>query len=294
MTIVEVSPINNAMNHRLLLVIFSIIFAANADAQDLPPQLTPEQVKNINAATPSLPQTPVVKRATTDSQDEGFKGKVQRVVLEDEDLSGTWNTQGRHFNSIDFYNKRGDMIEQVFFYNGHPSDVKVYGYVKGMRVSNSNTVAGHEVLSGAMSAEDRALFKATRPSDPRFSYEYRFIYDKGQLTEKDWYMSDGSLWLRYVYRRSGNEFEELVYGNDGKINQRYVSKLDERGDEIERLDVAVINKSRGDQKYRITYEAFDKNGNWIKRIKSKVLMKDGKEIVKPWYATYRTITYHSK
>ena len=161
-----------------------------------------------------------------------------------------------------------------------------------MRVSDRNTISGHQVYSGAMSPEEKALFKPTRPSDPSFNYEYRFTYEKEQLSGMDYYMNDGSLWMRYVYKRSPSSLEELAYSNNGKLNQKYVSKLDERGNAVEMLDVAVINQSRGDRRYTFKYESFDSHGNWTKRVKLQVMSEDGKEVLKPWYATYRTITYY--
>jgi hypothetical protein len=280
----------------LVLVLGLIILPADAASQDFPPQLTTEQVKIIGSATPRLPQTPVVKRSTSDAQDENLKGQVNRVLIEEEDLSSTRETQGRHFESIDYYDANGMLITTISFSSdGTPYDVTGYGFIKGMRVSRLQHVAGAEVNTGAMSAEEQERLKATRPADPHFDYEYRFKYDHGQLVEKDCYMNDGSLYQRSAYKRVGNEFEEIDYTNDGKPNQKYVSRLGDDGNQLELLDVAVINQRwRGDQKYKFRYESFDKSGNWTKRVKLQVFTENGKEVLKPSYATYRTITYHGK
>ena len=213
-------------------------------------------------------------------------------MAEDEDLSGSWKTQGRHFASIEDYDTNGNLIRRIPFNSGKPYEVGVYGYIDGMRVSKYNSIPDLSRLTGAMSAEDKALFKPTRKADPQFTYEYRYKYENRQLAEMQMIHNDGSAGMRYAYRRTGNEFEELAYGYDRNLNRKYVSKLDERGNEIDRLDVAVINQWRGDRKYRFTYESFDNNGNWTKRVKSQVLTENGKEIVKAYYVTYRTITYH--
>jgi hypothetical protein len=279
------------------LIVVGLFFAIVTDvsAQDLPRELGPELIQRIQEGTPTaLPQKPIVKRETTDAQDENIKGKVRRVVEEVEYFDDAGKPEARRFSSIEDYDANGHLLKRISFDSNGPHEVTVFGHINGMRVSKYKYVPGAQILSGAMSAEDQALFKATRKADPRFDYEYRYKYENGQLIEMQMFYSDGSAGMRYTYRRTGNEFEELAYGYDKELNQKYVSKLDGRGNEVERLDVAVINQWRGDRKYKIKYEAFDKNGNWTKRARFQVVVEDGKEVLKPWSITYRTLTYHRK
>jgi hypothetical protein len=106
-----------------------------------------------------------------------------------------------------------------------------------------------------------------------------------------WHANSGNLWLRYVYRyKNPNEREELVYSENGSLNQKYVATLDAHGNEIEK---SAFNTKTGavDNKYAYTYE-FDRHGNWIKQTTSKWGMKDGRSQFLPYYITYRTITYY--
>lgn len=284
-------------NFLSIVALTLFLLVSDSRSQDLPHQLGPQRIKRIAAGTPmALPQQPVMKRPTTDAQDTGIKGSVKRVIEEEEFFDDDGKTQGRKFRAIRDYDSAGYLVRSIpFDSKGEPYEVTVYGYIDGMRVTRSKDVPGAEILTGAMSAGDQALFEATRKPDTRFDSEYRYKYENGQLIEKHMFYRDGSAGMRYTYRRTGNEFEELAYGYDRKLNQKYVSKLDERGNEAELLDVAVINQQwRGDRKYKFKYESFDNHGNWTKRVKSRVLTEDGKEVHKPWYATYRTITYHAK
>jgi hypothetical protein len=132
----------------------------------------------------------------------------------------------------------------------------------------------------------------TRPkSDPRYSNKFTFQYDdQKRLIEKAWYLNNGELTIRYVYKYSGNQREEFVYTSDGSLNQHYLSILDSKGNEIEETSFETRDGSvRG--KYRYAYE-FDAKGNWIKRTTSKWVTKDGKSDYAPASVDYRTINYY--
>jgi hypothetical protein len=104
------------------------------------------------------------------------------------------------------------------------------------------------------------------------------------------YDSSGKLWLRYVYKYQGNKKEELVYSEDGSLNRKNVSTLDDKGNEVEESFYDVKDGSVS-ERYSYSYE-FDAKGNWIKRTASKWAAKDGKEQFAPYSITYRTITYY--
>jgi hypothetical protein len=283
------------MRNKLLLAVSFLVLAAGAASQDLPKQIPPEYVARIKAATPPmLPQEPGVKRVTTDLQDNRFKGKVAEVVEEFASFADDGSIKSKYISSVEDYDSDGNLLRRISFDSEGPWKVAVYGYVDGMRVSKSGSIPNPNVFTGAAPPKEIDLFKPTRRRDPRFTSEYRYKYENGQRVEMQMFGNDGSKWMRYTYRRTGNQFEELAYAEDNKLNQKYVSKLDPLGNEIEVLDVAVINPSRGDRKYRFTYESFDENGNWTKRLKSRVLVENGKEILKPAYTSSRTITYRSK
>ncbi len=242
-------------------------------------------------AEPSpLPQNPAAKRDGTDAGDEGLHGKVKTVFRESEDLSGTWAVQSRKPNSMEYYNERGNLTKRESYdWKGNLSDITVYGYLDGARVSDRNSIS-HEYNPPPMMISS-SPGEAKPKYDPRYSNKFEFKYDdKKRLIEKTWINNDGKLWLRYVYMYSGSQIEELVYSANGSLNQRYVSVLDDKGNEIEETSYEVGGeKVRG--KYSYAYE-FDAKGNWIKRTTSKWVTKDGRSYYEPENVHYQTLTYY--
>lgn len=241
---------------------------------------------------PPLPQTPAVTRRTTDAQDEGLKGKVKKVIEESEDRSGTWGVQGRKISSIEYYDQNGGLTQRDSYdSSGKPFEITVYGYLDGKRVSNYKTDNEGNVFT-VMGAPSPAVSAAPRKSDPRFKYSYEYRYEDGKLVERQMVNNNGRKGMRYVYKHSPNQVEELVYSDDGKLNQRYVSILDANGNEIERTNFGVVNfELYGDRKYKHSYE-FDSAGNWIKKVTLKEVKENGVTSWQPDYISYRTITYY--
>ena len=242
-------------------------------------------------AEPSpLPQEPVVPRAGSDATDNGLGGSVKTVFQEDEDLSGKWSVQGRKPVATEYYDKRGNLTKREFYdYKGNLFEVMVFGYLDGARVSRRKSIEREYNPPPVMMAAPPG---GTRPkSDPRFSNKFTFQYDdKNRLTEKAWFLSNGELTIRYVYKYSGNQREEFVYTSDGSLNQHYLATLDNKGNEIEQTTFEARDGSIR-SKHKYTYE-FDAQGNWIKRITSKWASDNGKSQYAPEYVDYRTIKYY--
>lgn len=249
--------------------------------------------KEADEAAPSpLPQDNPAPKPKSDAEDEGLKGRVKTVFKETQDLSGTWYVSGRKPSSVDYYDERGQFTRREFYdYKGNLSQVAVYGHVGGERV-RSDKMVEHEYNPPPVMVAAGPPTVGERPkSDPRYTYRFRYKYDdKGRLVEEAWHHSGGRLWLRYVYKFEGDKKEELVYSEDGSLNQRYVSMLDSKGNEIEQISYDVKTGSI-ESRYSYAYE-FDSQGNWTKRTTSKWITKDGKEQFAPYYVTYRTITYY--
>lgn len=242
-------------------------------------------------AEPSpMPQEPVAKRGGTDATDEGLHGKVKTVLSESQDLSGTWSVQSRKPNSMEYYNERGDLTkEESYDWKGNLSDITVYGYLDGARVSDWKSI-GHEYNPPPMMITSSP--GEVKPKyDPRYSHRFDFKYDdQKRLVEKTWINNAGKLWMRYVYKYSGLQREELVYSADGSLNQRYVSVLDDKGNEIEET-IYEVGGETVRSKHSYAYE-FDAKGNWTKRTSSKWVTKDGRSYYEPADVSYRTITYY--
>jgi hypothetical protein len=99
--------------------------------------------------------------------------------------------------------------------------------------------------------------------------------------------------MKYVYNYTGNEKTELVYSEDGKLNQKYVYKLDERGNPLTYVTYdAFGDLNKVESTYRYRYDKFDEKGNWLQRTQFKIVSENGVEKEKPWQIEYRTITYY--
>lgn len=242
-------------------------------------------------AEPSpLPQEPVARRSGTDTQDEGLHGMVKTVFRESEDRSGTWAVGTRKPTSMEYYNVQGNLTKRESYdWKGNLSDITVYGYLDGARVSNWNTISREynppPMMGVSLPGEAKPKY------DRRYAHKFDFTYDnQKRLIEKTWIGNDGKLWMRYVYKYSGNQKEELVYSANGSLNQHYLAVLDEQGNEIEET-IFEGRDGKIRRKNSYAYE-FDAKGNWTKRTSSKWVTKDGRSFYEPANVDYRTFTYY--
>lgn len=243
------------------------------------------------AAEPSpLPQEPVAARVGSDAADEGLHGAVKEVFQEKEDLSGTGSVQGKQPSSMGYYNQSGNLTKrELYDYKGNLSEITVYGYVDGARVSNRKSI--EREYNPPLSVVASPPGAAKPKSDPRYANKFTFRYDaQKRLVEKTWFLNNGEVSIRYVYKYSGNQREDLVYSANGSLNQRYLVVLDDKGNKIEETSFQTSDGSvRGKNSY--AYE-FDTKGNWVKRVASKSVTKDGKTRFEPTVTDYRTIKYY--
>ena len=251
------------------------------------PEVTARLDEEAKKAEPApLPQEPVSQRAGTDATDDGMRGPVKTVLEESQDLSGTWSVQSRKRNSFMQYNQQGNRVRRESYdYKGNLHDITVYGYIDGSRVSTSKTIA-REYNPPPIMTQGTVVKK----SDPRYQTKYEFKYDEQKrLIEHRWLRSNGELFLRYVYNYKGNQLEELVYSEDGSLNQRYLFTLDGKGNELDRTGFDTRD-NKPSAPYSFAYE-FDSHGNWTKRTTSKQVTKDGQVQTEAQYVNFRTITY---
>jgi hypothetical protein len=101
------------------------------------------------------------------------------------------------------------------------------------------------------------------------------------LSKMQIYLSTGERGMSYAYNYMGNRMEKLVYDSDGKLNQKYITVFNPKGDEVEWHAIAVINLPRADRRYLIKTETFDKEGNWTKRTFLKASTETGNETYVP-------------
>ncbi|OLE53397.1 MAG: hypothetical protein AUG51_13270 [Acidobacteria bacterium 13_1_20CM_3_53_8] len=127
--------------------------------------------------------------------------------------------------------------------------------------------------------------------DPRYSHKYKYRYDeRGNLIEEMMHMSNGSIWQRTVRKFNGNQMEELIYDENGALNQKSRYTFDERGNKVEEI---MFDPQDGSVKNRYSYaHEFDSTGNWIKQTTSEWVTKNGRSFFEPTGITYRTIVYY--
>jgi hypothetical protein len=258
--------------------------------------LTKEEVaadikKEFDAIKPaSLPQTPTAMKQTSDLQDERLKGKVKEIILETESLSGDSTTRGRRLSSKTHFNELGNKVQVDYFDDeGNQTGLMMCGYIDGKRVFKSKSISDNTAPPPAMPIVKPNENLPKR--DLRYDYSLEYKYVDGQLAEKQFFSNSGEKGNKTVYNYSKNQVERLIYTSEGSLNQKYLTTLDEKGNEIEEINFGLANyKFYGDRKYRYSYE-FDKQGNWIAMIATKEVTENGITSFKVAYKHYRTITY---
>jgi hypothetical protein len=234
----------------------------------------------------------LAQKPKSDREDEGLKGKVKNVITETADLSNASGkfVEGRREPSLnETYDADGSLIEQIFYdYMGNLSETRKYGYIDGQRTSKHERVR-REYDPPPAALPSRATAKKW---DPRYDWMYKYKYDaNGNRIEKTIYQGDGSLWIRDVtkFGINDNKIEWARYSANGSLNFSSKSKYDEKGSESEQTyfnaDGSVSSK------YSYMYE-FDQEGNWIKRVGSKWITKEGREFFEAQSVTYRKIAYY--
>jgi hypothetical protein len=271
----------------LLLTLFSV-FAYSQKTKPV------DYSQKIIESTPKpLPQTPVAKRQTTDAQNDNLKGKVKSVVEEREGLTGIEKPIGRRTSLFADFDEQGNYLRQVYFeYRGRPYSVTVYGYIDGARVSVSKSILYGDENLGIISG-DKTKTEIKNKPDTRYEFKYEYTYKSGKLVEMQLISNTGEKYIRHVYKYEGNQREEAAYLNDGELNRKYLYTLDDKGNDIERIDFDVRQTEPSiSRKFRYKYEAYDKQGNWTKRTFSRLEIENGKEVSKVLAIEYRTITYY--
>ena len=243
--------------------------------------------KRVDEATPkSLPQEPVVKRLTSDAQEEGVKGKVKEVITERANIVDGSETE-RAITAIDSFNQFGDFVKRISFdSHSKPFSIEVYGYLDGKKVSSYGLVRYEEDPPPMMGPPGAASVK----QDTRYTSKYQYSYDEQKrLIEKQVYGNDETLRSRQVYKYEDKQRQKLYYYND-KLSSRLVETFDDKGNIVQEAFY------RDDPQtpvyvYWHNYE-FDAQGNWIKRTTLKVAGSDPRLSKVPVYTTYRKITYY--
>ncbi len=278
-------------NRPIFAVLFALaVLATTISAQD---KLSPELWKRIESESPKpLPHTPVVKRESSDAQDNGLKTKVKQVITEYRSYRDVYSDRGRVIGQIDDYDLNGNQIRGILFGNGGMLlGIEVYGFLNGGRISLYKSVPSAGRLIGIGSAPPKPNPPTQKP-DPRYTHKYEYTYTDGNLTLMRMFRNDGSRGMYYKYSTSPTERSTSAFTEFDELNWRTIYKLDEKGNEIEQINVDVRKFYDGDRVYRIDNKAFDKAGNWTHRAKYEVNVRDGQRAETLISESFRIITYH--
>lgn len=245
--------------------------------------------KKLEAATPKpFPQEPVAKRAKSDAEDEGLKGKVKLVV----EQRYTYNKKQEKIlngSSEIYYNEQGNRIKEIVYrYDGFPAYITAYGYIDGNRVSTTAYIYYATNVGGALPPP---LTPPTNPPDKRYQTKYEYKYDEsGKLVEELTYYNNGSLATREEYKRNGNQIETTSYFigfNNELKTSRGTYVIDEQGNIIE----GSLGLTPGTFKRVYTYE-FDEKRNWTRKIESYVQELNGTKTSELKYEKVHKIIYY--
>jgi hypothetical protein len=226
----------------------------------------------------------------TDREFDGLRGPVKTVTDEEaelKDVAGESVEQARVLRRSVAYDAAGNWAEsKEYDYKGNLFQTLLFSFVGNDRVARAE-------LAGTADSIVVELPARRGPSrvDPRYTYKFKYKYGAGgKRVEESWYHSDGSFYLKQVYKLAGNRKVFSVYDASGALNQRETATLDEKGNE----SVKLIRDTFAD-KVAYKYVEFDSHGNWTKRVKTrgfKHLSASDFATIKPWSIEYRTITYH--
>jgi hypothetical protein len=277
---------------------YILLFSITAFAQQTAPvsisAQNAETLKKLEAQKPPfLPQEPLVAKERSDAEDEGLKGKVKQITDEREETLKGYNISVKTLARVDYFDQKGNFVQRNFFDAlGIPYLIVMYGFIDGKRVSKSKYIEWEGDTSPLLAAPKTKTDEPLKKADSRYQFSFEYKYIDGKLDEERAISSTGELAKRYVYKRTNNQVEHLVYTKDGELEQRSLFTLDKDGNKIEVIFFGLKNYDiYGDAKYRYTYE-FDNQGNWIKRTETRERTKNGITSAMQPAVTNRTIIYH--
>jgi len=227
----------------------------------------------------------VSQKQKVDRETKGLKGNVKSVDRQISliDKSSGQPESTRQRGSTEEFDAAGNLtVEKHYDPFGDVLALVTYSFLDGERVMKLDIKSKRMLVLRPPVGPGQG---PTRASDPRYTAKLKYKYDSnGNLIESTSVYSDGSPATKHVYTFTANEREELAYSANGSLSHKYVFKIDDKGNEVERFAIQYESPQGPVQgKTYYTYLEFDSQGNWIKRRESQ-----GGES----WIIYRTITYH--
>lgn len=235
-----------------------------------------------------LPQSPISSTLKSDVVNENLKSKVKKIVEEIESVSETGQSEKRRIFSVIFYDEKGNRTRSEGYGDSKfPTEVTVYGFIDGERVSKTGAIKFEFAPPPPASSTNNPK----TPPDLRYDTKYTYKYENGKLIEQEFFTNTNQAGSHVYYSYKKDYLEESIYANN-KINRKYVSKLDENGNEVEEIGFDVSKGTPySDRTYRYIYK-YDSIGNWIERTTLRDKKGDGNFV--PVNTTFRSIVYFEK
>jgi hypothetical protein len=245
----------------------------------------------IDENTPAtLPQIPRQARPANDLAQAGLKGKVRFIVEEEQESPKS----PREPSSETHYDADGNLVRHITYDSGYPSQVTVWGWIDGMRVSFSNSISypfGEgpnekkiEIIQELM--ESPGAVKR----DERYDQRYEYTYDpQNRVAELKLSYNDGSLASTTKYEYKGNTLVSKIYSDENSITSWTVENLDAAGNVVGEKSFDPRGKTESATVYK--YD-FDTNGNWTVRKSFVKKTLKGKTSLQPGPVYFREIAYY--
>lgn len=240
-----------------------------------------------------LPQTPGNSKIGSDLRNDGLKGRVKSIIEDIEEASKPL----RQRSNEQYFDLGGNLRKEILFINGYPTDIYVWGWIDGMRVSKDNFI-DYPVAEGPNESQITVITALEPPDakmsdkkpDDRYSNRYEYKYsESGKLTERSMFQNDGTLWQTTKYRYGTNTIDETVFDESGKLNSRTVRTVDVAGNVTQEKQFDY----KGSLEAVFTYKyEFDSTGNWVVRKIFKTLKRNGRISMVPSSVEYRLISYY--
>lgn len=233
----------------------------------------------------------------SDREDEGLRGRVKSIFAEDAKLSNESgkSVEGKRSpSSTVSFDEKGNFTQQVFYRSSGDVHFTIkYSFIDGDKTSTIKYEEDPSSPPPPPAPAPSSSQVSTRPGDPGFDYKYKYKYDaQGNRVEEARYSNKGALSISDVskFDPKGNRIEWSRYTSKGELNFRKTVSYNDRGQETE------LTYFGGDgsisEKYSYTDYVIDSQGNWIKRVESKLVTKNGKPYFEPYQVTYRDIKYY--
>jgi hypothetical protein len=240
-----------------------------------------------------------VAQTKTGREKAGLRGKVESVRVEKSEIreqEGTPVESNRQLESVVTYDKKGEELEQFFYYNGiflgKRTTLKDYtGNVTLTHYNHEGIMTGRMIIKYDESG--RTTGSLAYDADGNLSRQVNYIYNQwGNLIEASFdFVNNRAFSTRnvYVYDDAGRHTADRFYDGDGVLKReiiypdrgRSVDSPNQNGSTTKLADAVPFDPS----------DEYDSQGNWTKRSQRREIIESGqtREVVE---VTYRKITYH--